>query len=116
MKIRLGFVSNSSSSSFILDLRKPGSLHIYKELEKTNIPRLEKILYSRSTCYGTKEDIEIFLNSLKEYQDEYFYWLEEQVNTLGIENCLYIRDADEDDTRLEINIPNRLIVSQMDFH
>lgn len=87
MKVRQGFVSNSSSSSFII-LRKNDKL-TEEEIKENNIKKIQKydddygyddikeyqdeILFVASVEYGAEEDVEDIVNKFSEVFKETIY-------------------------------------------
>lgn len=99
MKRRKGFVSNSSSSSFILDLRDEGVKEILKE-----VIALEACGLGRCSAQAVgKEAVEYANEWLKDmgegrYDNEYGLggWILDWADNLGEENVVFLRESDED--------------------
>ena len=89
MKLRSGFVSNSSSSSFVLDKYEAEEL-------KDGIAKLTDRTNDLSRCTGKVTDIKKWL---KQFEDEEysstFPVLEALVKEYGNENIIMIRESDE---------------------
>ena len=94
MKIRNGFVSNSSSSSFLLDKRDPEVQCLLSNIHED--VRTSMKGYSRDTVvvdldealYWFKEDVNFFEDYIKE--------LEKTAEAFGdVENAIYVRISDE---------------------
>jgi len=94
MKIRNGFVSNSSSSSFILDKRK---------LTNSTIASIRKLNpadgLGRSTAFAEGRDAVGFANEWNtecgEYGGGLGQWILDEAKRLGEENIIFVRESDE---------------------
>lgn len=93
MKIREGFVSNSSSTAFILDLRKKGVTEFLKKI-KTSLILAVGISSLRGSAVGYADDIMAFM---EDTSDEYHIkWLKKWMKKLGKKNIVYVRLGDDD--------------------
>jgi hypothetical protein len=87
MKIRNGFVSNSSSSSFVIDMTDmPADL-------KNQIMKLREKSGDLSRCTGKVTNIKKWVKRHEEYSGGYD-WLKEFIEK---PNIIIIRESDEDD-------------------
>lgn len=91
MKIRNGFVSNSSSSSFILTFSSPIETFedLCKELDIENIPGWDEedtenlIKVFRDICWNRLEmDIEEFYYNIEDYVDDEYPFMEKSCKEL----------------------------------
>jgi hypothetical protein len=117
MKTRHGFVSNSSSSCYILDLCDKRTDKVLKQLDK--IPNLtnHRASCSRCTAYGLGQDTLDWSAGIDD--DEitdfsYTDWINNIANQIGLENTLLVRVSDEDD--IQIEIPPDLPIDEVEFH
>ena len=69
MKIRLGHVSNSSASSFILDIRTEGVSNLLKTVKERGVSPLGEYGLGRSTAWGTSEEILYFIKEMRKLYD-----------------------------------------------
>lgn len=101
MKIRMGFVSNSSSSCFILDARKPATKDILKKIKKIHADyslcrSTAKMVGKDAIRYANtwKKDIEgLYTETFKGPGD----FILEVAEEIGDNNVVFIRLSDEDD-------------------
>lgn len=117
MKLRLGFVSNSSSSCFILDICDEETEKIVNILQN-NILYIKdsSSLFSRRTCYGIGKDVTEFAKDLSVFNENYVSEIIfNMAEKLGEENLVFIRISDEDNG-ISINIPSHLIYAEMEYH
>ena len=131
MKIRNGFVSNSSSSSYILDLRKPGVQEIVNSVISQGIQlpqsvdRCSAIAIGEDVMYYAKEWIEELgeygyedKNEDKNDPDNYGNWIIKCCEELGTENTVFIRISDEGmggECAFDMSDPS-LIYSEREYH
>ena len=99
MKTRNGFVSNSSSSSFILDLRKEGVRELVDKIiarEPTGLDRCTAKAIGRDAVEYAKEWIEV-IGELVNDNSSYGigHWILEWANKLGEDNIVFVRESDE---------------------
>jgi hypothetical protein len=99
MKLRTGFISNSSSSCFILDLRVDG---VKELLEKLNpaVPNAEDC--GRMTAKSIGKDVKRYIDNLDDdnYENDIRTQVLKVANDIGIENVVLLRESDEDDIQL----------------
>lgn len=130
MKQRLGFVSNSSSSCYILDLCDKETEDIVHKLKKSNVVDLSNptaATFSRCTCFGVGEAVTNFAEEHEEYQEEdtwddedeidnsFSAWLYHAIEQLGEKNTVFIRISDEDDG-LPLTLNPELIYAETEYH
>lgn len=106
MKIKLGFVTNSSSMCYILDKRTLSNEEL--EVIREN-SFLKKPLFhggSRCSTYGEEQEVSSFCNFLIadnaewaadgfEYENPLTAWLQDHLTTIGVDNILFVRSSDE---------------------
>lgn len=105
MKIKLGFVTNSSSMCYILDKRTltDEDLAVVRN-NSLRQPTFHGV--SRCSAYGEGEAVERFIAFLKEddaawaaegydYGNPLTEWLQEQFVSIGIDNIIFVRSSDE---------------------
>lgn len=69
MKLRNGYVSNSSSSSFVLDKRTEGVVELLELVKNRKVSTLAEYGLGRSTAYGEMEEV---LQYIKEMRLAYY--------------------------------------------
>lgn len=107
MKIKLGFVTNSSSTCYVLDKRtlSDEELEIIRENKFLRKPVSHGV--SRRSAYGEREAVKDFWHFLKEddaawategydYGNPLTEWLQEHLASIGIDNIIFVRSSDED--------------------
>lgn len=118
MKIRDGFVSNSSSTAFILDLRSPGVKEFVEANRDVQKPRgLGRqtslavgefaIEYARDWIVGTSE--------WKGFAGGLGHWILEWAGKLG-ENVVFARESDEGMGGFLNGDPSPLAVAEKEYH
>ncbi len=129
MKVRIGFVSNSSSQCFILDMRKPGVDKVLAECIKLHVGSVHDVdrctgmaVGRRAVDYAQEWNSEVmsWRTNKEPYPDDLGPWILRWAETLGEDNIVFLRDSDEGDYdgmggRLPI-IPQELIEAQMEYH
>ena len=118
MKFRLGFVSNSSSSCYILDMCDEETEKIVKKLQK-NVLNIKDSAssFSRCTCYGIGKDVIVFANELLNIHGEDYLpnLIFEMAKKLGEDNLVFIRISDEDNG-VDVEILPHLIYAETEYH
>jgi hypothetical protein len=117
MKIRTGFISNSSSQCFILDRRVPEAA---KLIENIHAGFPDK--WDRCTAMAIGDSVQDFVDSRS--QEEYIRddalneWLQYWIDELGVENVVFIRESDEGMGGEINNIDEveRLSLSTLEYH
>jgi len=126
MKTRQGFVSNSSSSSFILDLRKPLVKGWLDDIKK--LPKAEGT--GRYTCKAIGKDAVRYAKEWIEEAGEYYaesqdglgHWILKWAEKLGENNIVFLRESDEDmggnfrDCGLDYKEISNAAESEMEYH
>lgn len=122
MKFRTGFVSNSSSTCYILDLRK--------EAVKEFVSRCGEIDRAmglgRSTAIATGEEAVQYAvewnESIGEYEDDDYLtnglgtWILEWAKRLGKENVVFVRNSDEGSGDYLPGMPGRFSEAAREYH
>jgi len=96
MKIRTGFVSNSSSSSFILDIRDKGVLELVNKMttkKPCDVNRLTAVAKGKDAVEYAKQ----WNNDVGEHhlKPTYGDWILEWSEKLGEDNIVFVRESDE---------------------
>jgi len=118
MKIRAGFVSNSSSTAFILDLRAEG---VKEMVEQSSAPRAHGL--GRGTAMAVGKAAVFYAEDWIEDTADWYEegeglgpWIMKWANELGHDNVVFIRESDEGMGGY-INFPvHKLAVAEMEYH
>jgi hypothetical protein len=119
MKSRSGFVSNSSSTAFILDKRLP-SIERWFWANKNCIPFPHGA--GRITCLAVGQDAVDYANFLNEYDKEWGgsdlgAWILEWAEKIGVENVVFARESDEGmGGYLGDDFPSHKALAEMEYH
>ena len=122
MKGRTGFVSNSSSTAFILDARLPSvKKWVLGEGRFVNSPPRG---CGRATCLAVGQDAIDYANFLNEdmrgwleEDSELGMWILGWAKRLGIENVVFARESDEDmGGNLGDKFPAGRALAEMEYH
>lgn len=97
MKIRNGFVANSSSSCYILSLENEWSRQLLEQL-KGHVPHARGL--GRGTSWATGENLAAYADDYMEYEKKYGYsdlgsWIREWIDELGSDKTLFVMKSDE---------------------
>lgn len=130
MKIRSGFISNSSSSCFILDKRDP---HVVDYIKKLEGSVQQDGGYGRGTAFAVGQKAKDYANMLIEgdrwgVTDYLGRWINKWYDKLG-DNLVFIRESDEGMGGVlpawcfektgymgSSTIPQELILDEMEYH
>jgi len=120
MKQRLGFVSNSSSSCYILDLCDTKTQTIVKKLKRSCI---ESYGVGRETGFAIGKDAikyaKDWIEEAGDYndrpEDSLGEWILDTAKQLGEENTVFIRISDEDNG-IPCKLPEDLIYAEREYH
>jgi len=98
MKFRRGFVSNSSSSCFILDLNDEWSRELLAKLEEVRVSKASGL--GRGTGWMAGEDLRAYVADHVEYEKKYGFssigsWIQGWIDEIGIDNVLFVIESDE---------------------
>ena len=116
MKSRNGFVSNSSSTSFILDIRQEGVEALLK-----NCKARRGDLFGRCTGIAYGKEVNDIIDDIIDFDDYHVEWVEGWIKKIGIENIVYLRESDEDDSQIFDNVKDynklhKLVLDEQEFH
>jgi len=92
MKIRTGFVSNSSSSCFILDYSNPEVKKLFKGRASDNSWDADK---GRCTCFLKGKEVVDYVNRYVPRDDATGDWILKWARKLGEDNIVFVRESDE---------------------
>jgi hypothetical protein len=115
MKTRKGFVSNSSSTCYILDLCDEETEKLVKKL--SHIDSLSNG-FGRGTAMSIVDDVIAWVKRFISDTDDinsYGQWILNAAKQLGDKNIVLIRISDEDDG-ISTPIPAELIYTERDYH
>ena len=119
MKTRLGFVSNSSSSSFILDKRMPGVDKIIEDFARLDRPDS----VDRCTAFAVGKSVIQYARAgiaeMKLHNDSWDLgeWILEWATKLGEENIVFARESDERmGGSFPYPLPAEVILAEMEYH
>ena len=116
MKKRSGFVSNSSSTSFILDMRDK-EVASWVKGHQNSIPRPWG--GGRLTCLALGTDALDYARELwdPDWQNELGEWIFEWARKIGTENLVFARESDEGmGGYLGEEFPAAHAVAEMEYH
>jgi len=109
MKIRVGFVSNSSSTAFIVDSTADGAEAYLREARKELIGRLD---HGRASCVANAEEMREYVKDEWDYCDDFIL---AGILDLG-DNAVYVRISDEHMCGWYMNPPVNIIHSVEEWH
>lgn len=118
MKVRNGFISNSSSSCFILDLKNPGTQKLVIDFSKLELADG----LGRSTAIAVGDLAVDFAKRWIKDLGDYEYsgigqWILSYAEILGKDNVVFLRESDENmEGSFPYEIPKELIISEMEYH
>ena len=125
-KIRLGFVSNSSSSSFILDIRQDGVQKLVNDFHSLDLAeglsRCTAMAVGESAVWYAKEWNKSIRGYDKPGEEDSAAgglgnWILEWAEKLGNMNVVFLRESDEEmGGYFPYPIPGNLILSEQEYH
>lgn len=127
MKIRNGFVSNSSSTAFVLDIRNSEVANLLPKIYKLRNVNVDGVRRTTGSAVG-RDVVEYckFWNSymFDVYEDTppFVEWLREHIKEIGENNIVFIRESDEDmggslsDVGLSYLDIDKLAIDKYDYH
>jgi len=116
VKSRNGFVSNSSSTAFILDKRLPSIAKWVQESGRF-IPRPQGA--GRMTCLAVGQDAIDYAKSLydPDWENRLGDWIILWGREIGVENLVFARESDEGmGGYLEDDFPAHKALAEMEYH
>lgn len=116
MKTRDGFVPNSSSSMFLLDLANEKAKKYFEMIEGEIRERRGSDL-SRATGYHKGVDVLAFIESIREFGPKTAESLSRMVSDIAVENAVLIIASDEGmGGELPADPPRDIILAEYDYH
>ena len=120
MKIRNGFVSNSSSTAFILDATNSKVKSLMPQIG--SMPKMRD--HERSTGAAIGHEVIQHIENFYDwgYESDYLIWLKENIDNIGEENVVLVRESDEqmggsfEDYGLSYDQIHRICVDYMEYH
>ena len=119
MKYRRGFVSNSSSTAFILDVRKLDNTTLHRV---RSLPEMDT--WGRDT--GSCSDVQMYIDGRTrmddDWEDYFTEWLQRWVDELGNDNIILCRESDEgmggafEDVGLDYYAIVKLAEDEQEYH
>ena len=115
MKTRKGFVSNSSSTAFILDVRDKASAR-WVLANYNCIPSPKGA--GRMTCIAAGVEAVEYARSLydPEWGNELGDWILEWAEKIGVENIVFARESDEGMGGYLDEFPTKEALAEMEYH
>lgn len=107
MKIKLGFVTNSSSMCYILDKRTLTDEELKLIRENSFLRKPISHGASRCSAYGEEEEVSSFYHFLRANDAEWVAkgydgwenplteWLQDHLAQIGVDNIIFVRRSDE---------------------
>lgn len=122
MKVHLDFVTNSSSTCYVLD--KSTLTEEELKLVRKNSWLAEPYRYDlgRNSAYAEGEPVKAFLEYLteddKEFPNPQTGWLRGLLDKIGIKNIIFVRSSDEEMGGEVMNLDAiaKTAVSEMEYH
>jgi len=116
MKLRQGFVSNSSSTAFILDLRDE---RVKRAVEGSTVSLAQGL--GRGSAIAVGKDAVRYAEEWVESTKKWYkdggglgHWILEWAEQLGENNIVFVRESDEDDG-IDFHA-DYLAVSEREYH
>lgn len=115
MKTRNGFISNSSSTSFVLDMRDE-KVRRWVACYGNSIPFPHGP--SRVTCLAVGQDALDYARSLwdPDWRNELGEWVFEWATKIGVENLVFARESDEGMGGYLEDFPRGRALAEMEYH
>ena len=101
MKIRSDFVTNSSSTCYVLDKSKLTAEELNTIRVNYNLSHPCKYGVGRGSVYGEGQDVSHYLEYLVEHDKNWGYktpltaFLKENIEAVGLPNIIFVRSSDE---------------------
>ena len=106
MRLRADFVTNSSSTCYVLDKRTLTDNELELIRENTFLRKPISHGVSRNSAYGEEQEVSSFWHFLKgddaawaadgyDYGNPLTEWLQEHLAGIGIDNIIFVRSSDE---------------------
>lgn len=118
MKARMGFVSNSSSSSFVLDLKDEGVAEAVAKVHARKAVGL-----GRGTAIAVGRDAVEYAQAWVESTKEWYknggglgHWILEWADKIGHDNIVFLRISDEEEENYEAESLSCLAISEREYH